>query len=224
MEKIIFEAINVNGKKRSLFSGNKFALENINFQLPTGYIMGIIGENGAGKTTFFNYVMNERKKYHGQFLLVGEDISKDHVWTMNNVGFVSEENQFIRQRTIKQNAELLGPFYECFDMELFLQILDEAGVPAGKNIFGLSKGENMKFQLAFAVAHNPKLLLVDEATAGMDMIYRKEFYRLLRRLLDKREISVIMSSHLEDDIQKQFDYIGYFEKGRLMFFKENELN
>ena len=224
MEKIIFEAKNVNSNRHSLFSRKKFRLENINFELPSGYIMGIIGENGAGKTTFFNYIMSERKKYNGQFLLDGKDISGDHVWTMNNIGFVSEENKFIRQRTIKQNAELLGGFYEKFDMELFEQILKEAELSFGKNVINLSKGENMKFQLAFAIAHKPKLLLVDEATAGMDMIYRKEFYRLLRQLLDREEISVIMSSHLEDDIKKQFDYIGYFEKGKFVYFKENELN
>lgn len=224
MEDIIFVAKNVNGRKTPHLFKKQFLLRNIDFELPVGYIMGIIGKNGAGKTTFFDYIMNEKKRYDGQFLLDGRDITEDPSWMMDHVGFVSEENHFFRLRTAKQNAEMLGRFYSVFDMDLFHQTMESANLSVKKNVGQMSRGEYMKFQLAFAIAHKPRLLLLDEATAGMDPVYRKDFYKLLRNLLEKEECSIIMSSHLEDDIDKQFDYIGCFEDGEFVSFKENELS
>jgi ABC-2 type transport system ATP-binding protein len=218
MEKIIFAAKQVNGTNKS------FKLSNVDFELPSGYIMGIIGKNGAGKTTFFKYILDEKKRYKGHFLLDGNDISLDHTLTMDNIGFVSDDNEFFLQRTGRQNAELLGRFYSQFDMELFKSTMKDAGLSIDKTTGRMSRGEYIKFQLAFAIAHKPKLLLLDEATAGMDPVYRRDFYKLLRSLLEIQECSIIMSSHIEDDIYNQFDYIGYFENGKFMYFKENELS
>ena len=192
MEDIIFSAKQVQGKK-ALFGKGRFALQNVDFELPSGYIMGIIGENGAGKTTFFRYIMEEKKHYRGSFYLDGTDIAEDHAWSMNQIGFVSEERLFLRQKSARENARMLGSFYDTFDMD----------------------------QFAFALAHKPRLLLLDEPTAGMDPIFRKEFYRLLRQQLEVLDCSVIMSSHLEDDIRKEFDYIGQFEHGEFTSFYEN---
>ena len=88
----------------------------------------------------------------------------------------------------------------------------------------MSRGELMKFQFAFAVAHRPRLLLLDEATAGMDPVYRKDFFKRLKNLLASEECSIIMSSHLEEDIKQQFDYLGGFEEGNFIYFKENQLS
>lgn len=104
MEKIIFSAKQVNGKKKKGIFQKPFTLKNIEFDLPCGYIMGIVGKNGAGKTTFFDYIMNENKQYDGQFLLNGKDIVEDPIWTLNQVGFVSEENHFLCRETAEQNA------------------------------------------------------------------------------------------------------------------------
>lgn len=97
MEDIIFSAKQVQGKK-ALFGKGRFALQNVDFELPSGYIMGIIGENGAGKTTFFRYIMEEKKHYRGSFYLDGTDIAEDHAWSMNRIGFVSEERLFCGRR------------------------------------------------------------------------------------------------------------------------------
>lgn len=97
MEDIIFSAKQVQGKK-ALFGKGRFALQNVDFELPSGYIMGIIGENGAGKTTFFRYIMEEKKHYRGSFYLDGTDIAEDHEWSMNRIGFVSEERLFCGRR------------------------------------------------------------------------------------------------------------------------------
>lgn len=221
MEKIIFAAKQVQGKK-ALPGRNRFTLKNIDFELPEGYIMGIVGENGAGKTTFFHYVMDEKKRYQGNFYLDGTDIAKDHAWSMNRIGFVSEEQCFLRQKSALENAKILGNFYDVFDLALFQETMEQTSVSAAEIVEKMSRGEYMKFQFAFAIAHKPRLLLMDEPTAGMDPVFRKEFYRLLRQQL-QQQCSVIMSSHLEDDIRREFDYIGQFEQGTFVSFQENQV-
>ena len=183
MEDIIFSAKQVQGKK-ALFGKGRFALQNVDFELPSGYIMGIIGENGAGKTTFFRYIMEEKKHYRGSFYLDGTDIAEDHAWSMNRIGFVSEERLFLRQKSARENARMLGSFYDTFDMDQFAALMEQMDLTTARTVEKMSRGENMKFQLAFALAHKPRLLLLDEPTAGMDPIFRKEFYRLLRQQLE----------------------------------------
>lgn len=223
MEHIMFSAEHVAGKKSGNPFKKHFALEDVNFELPAGYIMGIVGKNGAGKTTFFDYIMNEKKRYEGCFLLDGQDIHENHLWALDQIGFVSEANSFLERRTAIQNAEMLGRFYSHFDMDLFREILKMGELSGEKTIMTMSRGENMKFQLAFAVAHRPKLFLLDEATAGMDPVFRISFFRMLRRLLETEECSIIMSTHIEEEIEKQLDYVGLLENGRFVSFKENEL-
>lgn len=214
MEEILFSAKNVNGKRG-------FRLQNVSFDLPRGYIMGMVGKNGAGKTTFFDYLMNEKRRYTGAFLLDGEEIHENHVRFLDRVGFVSEENRFLEHRSAAQNAGLLGRFYTDFDGELFARTLEGSGVSTHKNVGRMSRGEQMKFQLAFAVAHRPRLYLLDEATAGMDPVFRVDFYRMLRELLAAEECSVILSTHIGEEIERELDYVGVLEAGRLVSFGEN---
>lgn len=216
METMLFSAADVNGK-------GKHGLKNVTFQLPAGYIMGVIGENGAGKTTFFDYILDRRKRYTGTMTLKDLDIHRHHDQVLDRIGFVSEGNRFLAPRTALQNAMFLGRFYSQFDLELFQSTLKKLQVSASKNVGNMSRGELMKFQLAFAVAHHPDLYLLDEATAGMDPVIRIDFYKIMRALLEKDNCSVIMSSHLEEDIYRQFDYIGRFEDGRFVEFGENKL-
>lgn len=222
-EKIVFAANNVNGVSRIPFGKYKFTLQNINFELPYGYLMGIIGRNGAGKTTFFDYIMNRRKRYCGQFLLDGGEIHKNQIKTLDSIGFVSETNEFLERRTTMQNAEMLGRFYSAFDIELFKNTMEDFGLSTSKNVMAMSRGERMRFQLAFAIAHRPKLYLIDEATAGMDPVFRIEFYRTLKSLVAKESCSVILSTHIEEEIERQLDYIGVLENGRFVEFHENAL-
>ena len=207
MEDIIFSAKQVQGKK-ALFGKGRFALQNVDFELPSGYIMGIIGENGAGKTTLLS-------------IMSAQNPAEDDAWSMNRIGFVSEERLFLRQKSARENARMLGSFYDAFDMDQFAALMEKMDLTTARTVEKMSRGENMKFQLAFALAHKPRLLLLDEPTAGMDPIFRKEFYRLLRQQLEVLDCSVIMSSHLEDDIRKEFDYIGQFEHGEFTSFYEN---
>lgn len=115
--------------------------------------------------------MNRKKRYTGEFLLDGQEIHADLLRTLDAVGFVSEENKFLDNRTAGQNALMLGRFYSQFDRKLFGQTMENFGLSARKNVGQMSRGELMKFQLAFAAAHRPRLYLLDEATAGMDPVF-----------------------------------------------------
>lgn len=210
MEEKLLEFRDVTGKSR------KFRLENISFTFPTGYICGLAGVNGAGKTTLMNYIMEDKKLYTGNIYLLGRDIHADREWTKNRIGFISEENQFFAERSAKQNGELLGILYEDFDMELFLDTLRQMGGLAGKVYKRMSRGEKLKFQLAFAMAHHPALYLMDEVTVGMDPVFRMEFFQILHRLMEEESAGILMTSHIESEMERHMDCVGILEKGKMI--------
>lgn len=215
MEQIILEFRKVNGNK------GKFRLKNINFTLPAGYICGLVGSNGAGKTTLMNYILSDIKRYTGNIYLEGKDIHTSREWVKNRIGFVSEDNAFFTERSAAQNAELLGRFYEHFDTDIFMDSLKEMEVSPGRIYNNMSRGEKIKFQLAFAMAHKPVLYLLDEATAGMDPVFRIDFYKILHRLVEEGNASVLMTTHIESEIARQTDYVGIMENGNLLSFGES---
>lgn len=202
-------------------TSKQFRLEDINFSLPAGYIMGLAGKNGAGKTTFIDYIMNPKKQYTGTICINGVDIRKNHVKMRNQIGFVSDVNQFLTERTANQNAEILGSLYEDWDMKLFQETMRKMDLSIAKTVGKMSRGELMKFQLAFAVAHQPTLYLLDEVTAGMDPVFRIDFFKMLQELIQTEEASVVMTSHIQTEIGQKTDYVGIMEKGRLVEFGES---
>ena len=110
----------------------------------------------------------------------GLDVKIEHAKVMNKVDIVSEDNLFLVDRTCRQNADILGMLYEVYDKELFEKTMGQLEVSASKTYKNLSRGEKLKFQLAFAMAHHPRLYLLDEATAGMDPVFRRDFWRMLQ--------------------------------------------
>lgn len=209
-------------EKRKLFRKNDhFILQDISFSLPAGYIMGLAGVNGAGKTTLLDCIMNPKQCYQGEIQLNGRDIREDHTVMREQLGFVSEQNHFLNLRSAKQNAELLGNMYMNFDMKLFFQALQKMELSPSKKVGEMSRGELMRFQMAFAIAHKPALYLLDEVTAGMDPVFRMDFFHILQEIIKDEAASVIMVTHLEEELHKYMDYIGIMEQGRLVEYKEN---
>lgn len=215
MEEAILEFEHVTGKKR------KFHLSDVNFFLPSGYLMGLAGKNGAGKTTLFDYIMNPKQQYTGVIRICGEDIRKDHVAVRNKIGFVSEKNQFFNGYSAQKNAELLGEFYEAFDMELFRRAMKRMDIGTGKIVGKMSRGELMRFQMAFAMSHGTRLYLLDEATAGMDPVFRVDFFKILHEIIEEEQASVVMATHLSEELEHKVDYVGIMEQGRMVSFGEN---
>ena len=202
-------------------TSSKFHLQDVSFSLPAGYIMGLAGKNGAGKTTLIDYIMNPKTQYTGSIRMNGEDIRSNHTQMKNSIGFISDENQFLKERSASQNAEILGSLYEKWDNEIFKDALKKMELP-GTRVYGkMSRGERMKFQMAFAMAHRPALFLLDEVTAGMDPVFRIDFFKILQEVISTEEASVLMTSHIQEEIGQKLDKVGILENGRLVSIGES---
>lgn len=205
---------NVGGKKKG------FEMKNISFQVQSGFITGLIGHNGAGKTTLFRYIVDEDANYEGSILADGVEIKENHAKFMNDVGFVSDEQCFFKDRTAIENVKLLGGFYDEFSLAIFTEQMKQAGLSVNKIVGKMSRGEFIKFQMAFAMAHRTKLYLLDEVTAGMDPIFKKDFFKILHGLMKQEDVAILMSTHIEEEMKVHMDYIATLEKGKLASFKE----
>ncbi len=211
----MLEFKNVSGKEKD------FNLKDINFVLPAGYIMGLAGKNGAGKSTLLDYILNRQQRYTGEILLDGRDIRHGHIAALGKIGFISEDNIFPMEKTAKSIAEVYGQIYDVWDKELFCSAMAKMEVPTDQWLCRLSRGQYLKFQTAFAMAHKPKLYLVDEATAGMDPVFRIEYFQILQEIIAQEKASVLMTSHIEDEIARKMDYVGIMEAGKLVQFGES---
>lgn len=214
-DKTILKFSHVTGK------GKKFGLKDVSFSLPAGYLMGLAGKNGAGKTTLIDYIMNPNIRYSGTISIDGMDIRKDFTAAKDKIGFVSEENRFFETYSAAVNAKLLGRFYKQWDAKLFDTVLRETGVSGARTVGQMSRGERFKFQMAFAMAHRPVLYLLDEATAGMDPVFRIDFFKMLHKVIESGEASVLLTSHIQEELVQKTDYTGILEKGIMTKFGES---
>ena len=202
-------------------TNKKFALQDVSFGLPAGYIMGLAGKNGAGKSTLMSYILNRKQQYTGEILLDGVNIRNNHWKELEKIGFVSDDNQFLMEKTAKENAEIFGAAYENWDMDIFYQAMKKMKLSTSKTVKSFSRGEYFKFQTAFAMAHKPCLYLIDEATAGMDPVFRIDYFKLLQEIIADESASILMTSHIQDEIARKMDYVGIMENGRLIEFGES---
>ena len=215
MDNIALEFKDVTGK------GFGFKLKNVSMTLENGYIYAVTGKNGAGKTTLFNYILTEKQRYTGSIRLSGYELARNHARAMEITGLVSEDNTFFENRTGRQNAEILGLVYDNFDMELFDKCMRKMNVSSQTTLWRMSRGERMKFQLAFAIAHHSRLYLLDEATAGMDAVFKIELFDMLRQLIAGEDCCVLMTTHDMSEIAKNTDYAAIMDNGTLGKFRES---
>lgn len=214
----ILEFSHVTGKTR------KFHLEDVSFALPTGYLMGLAGANGAGKSTLVDTIMNPKKNYTGTIRFMGEDIRQNHTAALEHLGLVAERNLFLEQYSAEQNAILLGKLYQSFELETFKDAMKKMELSAAKAVGTMSRGERMRFQMAFAMAHDTRLFLLDEATAGLDPVFRHDFLYMVQTVMAEKGASVLMVTHLTEELEQKADYVGIMEAGRLISFGENTGN
>ena len=208
----MLEFRNVTGK------GKKFRLENISFTAPTGYITGIAGANGAGKTTLFHYIVDRKCNYMGEIVYNGEDIRSNFEELQNKLAFISDEKRFFTDMSIRDNIDMMSIFYDEFYAKL-----REWGIPTGRKLSDMSRGEYLKFQLALSMAHNATLYILDEATAGMDPVFRRDFFNILHEIMINEDITILMSTHIEEEIEMHMDYKVLLDGGRLVSCDEVEV-
>lgn len=197
-----------------------FELADINFQLEEGFLLGIVGKNGAGKTSMMKCMLEENAGYTGKILFQGQDIKEHRREFMEKTAYVADDNVFLHKKTALENVDILGGFYAEFDKEQFKNYMNEMELSVGKIVGKMSRGEFIRFQIAFARARNARLYLLDEATAGMDPVFRKDFYGILRKIL-ATEATVLMTTHVQSDINKNMDYVCRLESGRMVYYEEN---
>lgn len=191
----------------------KFSLKNLSFEIREGYLTALIGKNGAGKTTLFHLLLDKKAHYEGTILADGANWQQNLVDRMNQIGFISDERNFFMELTGQENAMMLQWLYEKFSLDIFMEKMDRMGLSVHKRLGNLSRGEYIKYQLAFAMAHHTRLYLLDEATAGMDLIFKKEFFQILHELLTDEHCTIFMSTHIQEDISKHMDYMIQLEDG-----------
>jgi len=216
MENVLLE---VKGLGKKYFS---FELKDVSFSLEPGYILGLTGRNGAGKTTLIKQLIHPETASSGSVIINGIDAKADPLAAKQEIGVLMEEQPFLTDVTLELNGVLLGAFYERFDMEKFHEYLKRFELSRETTYRNLSRGMRMKFQLAFALAHSPKLLLMDEATGGLDVVFRREFYYLLQEAVEKELVSVIISTHVTEDLDKVADYVAFIEGGCMKFYESKE--
>jgi len=223
-ERLAKPALKVQGLEKSFFrfGSGKFAVKDISFTLERGYMLGLIGRNGAGKSTLLRLILQSLPRKRGVLQIAGYDVATHATEAKKLVGYVGEDFYFLTKETLKENGRVLGMFYPEFSMDRYLKLLGRFELGAEKLAGQLSKGENTKAQLAFALAHKPELLLLDEPTGGLDPVVRREFlYVLQSELMDER-MSIIFSTHITEDLDKVADYVAMMEKGRLLFYETKD--
>ncbi len=208
--------------KNLSFSYGEFSLKDVNLSIEKGYITGLVGRNGAGKTTLFKLVGNKLKNYKGNIYLNGKDIKENRYYLMDNVAFISEEQPFFAEESAIFNAETLGQYYTNMNMEKFEEYMYRFDMSTHTQIKEMSKGTFIKFQLAFALARKPLLYLMDEPTAGLDPVFRKEFLNIIQTAIEDAEASVLFSTHITTDLDKVADFITMIDDGKILYTKDIE--
>lgn len=192
-----------------------FSLENLNLTVPTGTIVGFVGENGAGKTTTLKAIFGAIRTDGGSIEVLG--CTDPDRLDKSQIGVVMEDSFFYETLTPRQVNSIMKSSQPGWDSSEFARLLHDYQLPEKKLIKDMSKGMRMKFRLATALAHKPKLLILDEATSGLDPVVRGEVLDYLRDYIQDESHSVLMSSHITSDLEKVADSIAYLHKGRLLF-------
>lgn len=194
-----------------------FYLEDVSVELPEGYILGLVGPNGSGKTTFLHTLLGLYQPNQGSIRVDGKEYEKEEREIREMTGVVLLDEMFESGLTLEQNALFYGNYYSKYDHELLRQYLIRFELDGAKKYKQLSRGEKIKFEFAFALSHDAKLLVLDEPTGNFDQEFRKEFFQVLKEFIADGTRSVILATHLTEDLDRVADYLLYLEKGKVLY-------
>ena len=194
-----------------------FSLNHINFQVPAGCIMGFIGENGAGKSTTIKLILDLIQKDSGMIEILGQDSTKISRDMKEHIGVVLDEANFSQELNYKDINKIMKHLYKTWDSHKFMQMMKEGAIPPDRKFKDYSKGMKMKLSIAAAVCHDTWLLIMDEATSGLDPVSREEVLDFLLEFIQDERHAVFISSHILSDLEKVCDYITLIHKGSIIF-------
>lgn len=205
------------------YKKSNFKLDNINIEVPQGMIVGFVGRNGVGKSTTINSMFDIVKKDSGEILFYGQSLEDKRL--KKEIGVVFDTLAYSGEVNIIRLKKVLNDLYENFDMVLFNKYVERFKLPTKQKLKTFSRGMTMQLSIAVALSHGAKLLILDEATAGLDPIKREEMLDLFIDFTSNTENAIFMSSHISSDLEKVADYIYFIDNGKIILsdFKDNLL-
>lgn len=193
-----------------------FTLNSLSFALPYGAILGFVGENGAGKTTTIGCILNTVRKDGGTIKLFGKQMQDTDTDIREKIGVVYDGDNFPGYYTPRQLDKVMAGLYTQWDHALFQKYLEDFHLPMKQKIKYFSRGMTMKLAIAAALSHHPQLLILDEATSGLDPVMRDEMLDVFLTFVQEENHSILLSSHITSDLEKVADYIAFIHHGRLI--------
>lgn len=199
-----------------------FSLDHVNLTLPCGCIMGLVGENGAGKSTTIRMILDMIARDSGTITLLGKDNRENIRLLKEDIGVVLDEVGIPACLNPKQVGKIMANTFRNWEQAVYDSLLEKLAVPPEKLFKDFSKGMKMKLGIAIALSHRPKLLILDEATSGLDPVVRDEVLDLFSEFTREESHAVLISSHIVSDLEKICDYIAFLHKGRLLLCEEKD--
>ena len=198
-----------------------FTLDHVSFSIPKGTIMGLIGENGAGKSTTINAILDLIHKDDGTVTFWGQELSSAKQ-LKEDIGVVFDGINFYETLTAAKVGKISQTAYKQWDDRLYREYLNRFQLPTDKEIKTFSKGMKMKLCIAVALSHRPKLLILDEATSGLDPVMRDDILDVFLEFVQDEEHSILISSHITTDLEKVADTITFIHQGKVLFCKAKD--
>ncbi|MBR5645699.1 MAG: ABC transporter ATP-binding protein [Treponema sp.] len=211
--------IEINGLCKNFPS---FQLKNVDITLEEGFIMGFIGRNGAGKSTTLKTTLNLMKSEGGSIKLCGLEMPKDELEIKNLVGYVFGGVDFYPEAKISRITDVTKSFYKEWNEKLYKELCERFELDQNKKFKQLSAGMKVKYSLAVAMSHNPRLLILDEPTSGLDPAARDDLVLLFQEFIEDGKHSILFSTHITSDLEKCADYITYIKEGKILASDERD--
>ncbi|MGI6528564.1 MAG: ABC transporter ATP-binding protein [Clostridia bacterium] len=199
-----------------------FLLDDISFSISEGKIMGLIGKNGAGKSTTLKGMLNLVNRDGGMVEMFGMDFFKHEEEIKQQLGVVLGGIDFYNHKKLSDITAVTKRFYNNWDDDAYENYMEVFSLNPNKKVKELSSGMKVKYMLTLALSHNAKLLILDEPTSGLDPVARDDLLTLFRQLVEKKNITVLFSTHIITDLEKCADYITYIKDGKLLKSAEKD--
>ncbi len=194
-----------------------FTLKDISVEIPRGCITAFFGPTGAGKTTLMKLLAHQIPANSGTVSVFGLSYDERETEIKNRIGYVPQEPNYYQDRSVEFNARFAASFFERWDGGAFYRLLDEFRVSREKAVKRLSRGQKTLLSIALALSHGADLFIMDEPTAGLDVILRRTILERLRKFVSDGERAVVVSSHITDGLEDIAEYVNFLDEGRLVF-------